>query len=75
MDFTYVDIRVYKRVVLHILDAGTAYPETKIVDDRSMRTTIKETENMWLNRHGAPNYLSTDVEMGATKKELLKPLL
>lgn len=75
IDYTYVDIRDRKHVVLHIVDAGTAYSETSIVADRRISTAIKVIEEIWLNRHGAPVSISADDELYATLKRDLKSFM
>lgn len=75
IDFTYIHIRGNKHVVLHIVDAGTAYSESAIVSDRRITTALKVIEEIWLNRHGAPDSISADDELDATQKKNLKTFL
>lgn len=75
MNFTYVDIRDSKHVVLHIVDAGTAYSETAIVGDRRIATAIRAIEEIWLKRHGTPVAISADDELDATTKRDLKSFM
>lgn len=66
LELSFCNIREAKRVVLKIVDEGTAYYETPIVKDRHITTTTAAIEEIWLSRHGAPRSLYADDGFDAT---------
>lgn len=75
MDFMYCMIRGTRHVVIHFVDSGTAFSEAVIVPGRHMDVIIGAIEKEWINRHGAPRFMSGDDEFDGTKKKKLGAFL
>lgn len=70
--FAYGDLKVTS-IFLHAHCAGTDYSETENVKGRSIDTSAKLFDRMWISRHGAPRFVGGDSEFDkAPFKELLR---
>lgn len=61
-DFTWVEIKGTKHVVLHAVDAGSGFLETLIVPARNSREMVSGLDRIWISRHGAPASFASDFE-------------
>lgn len=61
-DFTFVKIQIKNYTVIHYVDTGTGYSEGVIVHERKGATLINKFDKVWIFRHGAPNFMSSDDE-------------
>lgn len=62
LDFMFINLKEHDIVILVITDTGTGYSELIIVESRHSAVFIRELEQSWVCRHGAPKAVSADDE-------------
>lgn len=51
-----------KTPILHVVSVSTGYSAPKLALSREMDKAMEALEEIWINLHGPPSFLSTDVE-------------
>jgi len=61
LDYFFI-AEIGKNPILHLVDTNTAFFATALMDSKEMEPAAKEFELKWINVHGPPAIVSTDLE-------------